>query len=375
MNEQKKHKKLSLTKYIPMIICFVIGGAIGFLLAEYFIESKDFTYFVAFLVAFIVGSYLQIIIHEAGHLVFGLLTGYKFCSFRIMSFTWIKEKDKIRFKKFSLAGTAGQCLMSPPDMKDGKFPVALYNLGGSLMNIIASLIFLAGFFVFRDVSYVSDFFITSALVGFMFAMTNGIPMKMNGVNNDGHNAFSISHNEKSMRSFWLQLKINALQTNGVRLKDMSEEWFEYPSYDEMNNSMIATIAVLSCNRMMDNHDFENANKTMTELLVSDASMIEIHRKLLLCDRIYCELISGNNEEATKLMDKKQKQFMKSMKSFPAVMRTEYTYALLCENNSLKAEKIKKVFDKRLASYPYAGEAQMEQEFVNIAMNRLVKKEV
>lgn len=33
---------------------------------------------------------LQTIVHEAGHLVCGLLSGYKFSSFRILSFTWLK---------------------------------------------------------------------------------------------------------------------------------------------------------------------------------------------------------------------------------------------------------------------------------------------
>ncbi len=69
--------------------------------------------------------FLQIILHEAGHLLFGLLTGYRFSSFRIGSFMWILQDGKIRFKRFSLAGTGGQCLLLPPPMVDGKMPYVL----------------------------------------------------------------------------------------------------------------------------------------------------------------------------------------------------------------------------------------------------------
>lgn len=51
--------------------------------------------------------FLQIIIHEAGHLIFGLLSGYRFCSFRIGSLMWIKKEGKLQLKRYSIAGTAG----------------------------------------------------------------------------------------------------------------------------------------------------------------------------------------------------------------------------------------------------------------------------
>lgn len=57
--------------------------------------------------------FIQIIIHEAGHLVFGLLSGYEFVSFRIGSITLAKYDNKYCFKRFHIAGTGGQCLMMP----------------------------------------------------------------------------------------------------------------------------------------------------------------------------------------------------------------------------------------------------------------------
>lgn len=375
MENQKKKKKFLSGKLTQMILGFLVGAVAGYVAMEYIVAIDDTKSFTVFLyemlltfILIIIGMYFQLIIHEAGHLIFGLLSGYKFRSFRIFSLTWIKDNGKIKFKNYSLAGTGGQCLMSPPDMNNGKFPVIAYNLGGVLMNIFTSVIFLALYFSLRDFRFVSSLMLIISLMGFFTALMNGIPLTIGNINNDGHNAISISRNKESMKAFWLQLKIHDEQADGKRLKDMPKEWFEYPEPEQMNNSMTATVAVFCCNRMIDEHDFENANRIMAELTESDASIIDIHRQLLICDMIYCELIGGNTDEAVKLMDKKQKNFMKSMKNYPSVMRTEYTYALLCEKNISKAQKIKSAFEKRLLSYPYSGEAKSEQELMKIADN-------
>ena len=54
---------------------------------------------------------LESIIHETGHFIFGKLTGYRFCSFRVQNFMWVKQDGKLRLKRLSLVGTGGQCLM------------------------------------------------------------------------------------------------------------------------------------------------------------------------------------------------------------------------------------------------------------------------
>lgn len=103
------------------------------------------------------GIFLQLTIHEAGHLVFGLKSGYRFSSFRIGSFMWLKENDKIVSRKLRLAGTGGQCLMVPPQMQDGKIPVILYNLGGSIMNLVASAVFLIIYLLIPEDTVISPF--------------------------------------------------------------------------------------------------------------------------------------------------------------------------------------------------------------------------
>ena len=55
------------------------------------------------------------------------------------------------------------------------------------------------------------------------------------------------------------MKINEEITNGNRLKDMPDEWFIIPENDELKNSMISVLAVFACNRLMDEHRFDEAD--------------------------------------------------------------------------------------------------------------------
>ena len=121
---------------------------------------------------------LHMIIHEIGHLICGLISGYKFSSFRIMNFILIQKNGKLKIKRLTIAGTGGQCLMAPPDMKDEKIPILLYNLGGPIFNLIAGIIFLLIFFILMPYPLVGASVFVFSLVGIIFAVLNGIPMPM-----------------------------------------------------------------------------------------------------------------------------------------------------------------------------------------------------
>lgn len=316
------------------------------------------------------GFFLQILIHESGHLVFGLLSGYRFSSFRIGNLIWIKNRHGIHLKRLSLAGTGGQCLMSPPDMAGGKMPFILYHLGGCIMNTVSALIFLGGCILFKIGLFLSVFFLITSLVGFVCAFLNGIPIHFGSADNDGFNAVSLGENLEALRSFWIQLKINEQSTNGVRIKDMPEEWFRVPSDEGMRNSMTAVMGVSAANRMMDAHKFDEAEQLIEHLLRMESGIAGLHRSLLICDRIYCELIKGSGQEWIDYMrDRQQKKFMQAMKNFPSVIRTEYVYALLFERDVESAEKIKKRFEEQVRSYPYESDVISEMELMRTAEQR------
>ena len=369
----KKKKKFKLMQVVPVIIFMIMGGLCGVLGAKYIDDNNyGFMGFIITILMLYAAILIQIIIHEGGHLVFGLLSGYKFSSFRIFNFMLIKEDGKFKIKNLSLAGTGGQCLMSPPELINGEIPYKLYNLGGSILNVIVSAIFLGVYAIWPEVQGGSIFLLILSIVGITFAFMNGVPMRLGIIDNDGYNALSLGKNSSALKAFWIQLKVNELASKGVRLKDMPDELFVIPNNEEMKNSMVAASGVFTCNRLIDEHKFEEAQKLINNFLKSDTAIIGLHRNLLICDEIFCKTILGNDkEEINSLLSKEQKKFMKSMKRFPSVVRTEYVYALLIEEDKNKADKIKNIFNKISKTYPYKSEIESEAELMKIAENKLI----
>lgn len=375
--KKEQKKKGQWQQWTVMGFFMLIGAVCGVLMVS-FMEQRgaenrsileDLIPLGVLFIGMYVGIFLQLTIHEAGHLVFGLKSGYQFSSFRIGSFMWLKENDKIVSKKLSLDGTGGQCLMVPPQMQDGKIPVILYNLGGCIMNLVASVVFLAIYLLTPKGTIISLFCLMMALIGVAIALMNGIPLRLGTVDNDGYNALSLGKNPDAMRAFWLQLKVNEQIAKGIRLKDMPDEWFAVPDDEAMQNSMVATQGVFATNRLMDQQRFAEADRLIAHLLKIDSGIIGLHRNLMICDRVYCELIQDNRKEILEeMLTKEQIKFMKAMKKFPSVVRTEYAYALLALKDTAKANAARELFEKVAKTYPYPSDVQSERELIGIADN-------
>lgn len=359
-----------------LLFMLCVGFACGFLMAGYMDSSgltggskgKSVLSWILLFAGLYLGIFLQTVIHEAGHLVFGLLTGYRFSSFRIGSFMWVMEEGKLHFCRLNVAGTGGQCLMLPPDMDGDKLPVVWYNLGGSLMNIIVSVLLLLSLLLVERGSFAETIILIIAVIGIVFALINGIPLHAGLVDNDGYNAVSLCKDKKARRAFWIQMKFVEETARGTRMKDMPGEWFAAPADEDMKNSMVAAIGVFACNRLMDEHRFAEADRLMEHCLEIESGIVGLHRSMLVCDRMYCELVGQNRPEVLEqLYTKEQKKFMKSMKKFPSVLRTEYACALLAEKDETKAEKIRGEFEKNAKTYPYAVDIESERELMERAV--------
>lgn len=362
-------KAKNILRSVVMILAFIcVGGICGWMIGRV-MESSDlgFVPLYALLMATVfLGIYLHIIVHEAGHLVCGLLSGYRFCSFRIGSLTLVRTEDGFVWKRYSLAGTGGQCLMAPPEMTDDRIPYVLYNLGGSLANFVLSAVLALLALITPPLA--SSLLLTAALLGLILGAANIIPMQAGGMPNDGHNALSLGKNPAALRAFRLQMTINEQLTQGKRLRELPAEWFELP--ETLTDPLVAAQAAYHCNRLLDEGNFAASDAQMERLQQSDAPLVEVHRRQLINDRLYLELIGENRPEITDAMlDKTQTQFMKAMKTNLSVLRTQYTLALLGDNDAEKAAEILKKFDKYASAYPYPGDAAAERELIELAQQK------
>ncbi len=354
-----------LLKVLIFIMVIFIGFPIGFTVGKMLSQgSEGGITFLELIVALIIAWHFNIIVHESGHLVFGLLTGYGFSSFRIWSLMLVKQEGKIRLRRFKLMGTSGQCLMTPPERGDSKASVILYNLGGVIFNIFLALICLTIGAVIPDVPLLTDILMFSGIISVFNAIINGIPMNVGGIiANDGMNALHLSKNPDAADAFRKQLLMNAAQTEGARISEMPDEWFTLPEGADMQNVHCASVAVFAASRPLDRGDTVAAEQEISSLLHSGYNIIGLHKNLLTCDLIYCRLINDPTADVTPLLTQELKNLMRSMKTYPSVIRTQFAIALFVDKDEKKAEDILASFDKQTKNFPYRQEIDVERNLM------------
>lgn len=369
--KQKKRNTLKVTLYY--VISLLCGVAIGFISTEFYlvngigVRNLSLIDMLIRLLLLVLAFLLQLFLHEAGHLVFGLLSGYGFVSFRIFNIMLINDHGHLLIRKLKVDGTLGQCLMSPPEPVNGHIPGLLYNMGGVIMNLLVSAAAVVFIYVFHDHKELIEWLFQFVLFGVVIALLNGIPFASNTISNDGANAIALESNPKANKAFYIQMKANAMLSQGVSLSGMPEEWFEVPDDADMENPLIATIGVFACNRMMEQHRFTDMEQLIVHFLSIPNGINDIHLQLLKCDLLFVRLLSGKQGELiTSLMDKPFHKVLKAMKDFPSVIRTQYTLALLYENDYPKAETYRSRLAAIAPSYPYHTDIMHEKDLMILA---------
>jgi len=374
---KKKNKKKEISPVLLTGIGIGLGFALGIFIFDDIPKELDFGQYmlhVGFvLLLFLFSFYIQMIIHEAGHLIAGLLSGYKFSSFRIGSLMLLKTQKGYSLKKYSLAGTGGQCLLIPPERKpDGSYPYKFYHLGGVLINLLTAILFLS-LSKAAAADICRTFLVNLSAMGFLCAVINGVPAKISGIATDGYNFINIGKEPFALEAMWRQLKINEAQTEGIRLKNTPAEWFTVPEDASKNNEIISSIVVFSANRAMDELDFAKAKEIISKIR-SDYRIIGLYETLLSLDAMTIDIIeNGKDADVSALYDKRNKAFLKAMSGFPSVIRTKYAVKLLKENNPDEAGKLKELFEKVAGKYPMSSDIESEQEIMERINELMITK--
>ena len=211
---------------LQLVGIMAVGAVVGYFVGKIAGDSLsgvDKPNIILFFITGVIAFILHIIVHEAGHLVFGLLSGYKFVSFRVFDFKIIKDENgKLSFRYEKIAGTGGQCLMRAPEYVEGKFKYKLYLLGGVIFNVLFSIVFW--------LILPSYYTLLFALIGFTLAFLNLIPMGFN----DGMTFYHASKDETTRFVLYLQLEYVYYQSIGKNLL------IEQPEIVEKINSLEIT---------------------------------------------------------------------------------------------------------------------------------------
>lgn len=319
----------------------LVGFLIGYFAVSHHLDSP-FVFLVLW-ISVLICLYIQIIIHEGGHLLFGLLTGYQLISFRIGKFMWVKEENGYQFKKFGVIGTGGQCLMIPPTNSKAFF---LYNAGGVILNLTTSLI--AILLAYQTSGALSAILFGFAIPGIYFGLMNGIPL-MFQVANDGYNIKMILKDKRAIDALYAQLRAAHQMSEGVRAKDIP--LYEIPSDADLNNPLFSTMYCINISHHLDegNYDlYRQQTETILQYKIMDFHRISLLNDLLMNEAMRCDNVDELKQYATKKVKSKV-----NLANNPLIAYIVYT---LIDKDEKKAKQAQTQFEKSVENHPYPAEA-------------------
>lgn len=342
------------------IVCFTDTSLSEYLLKLRSVEfGESVMAAVVGILAFIVSIFIIISFHELGHLVCGLVSGYKFVSFRILNLTFIKVDGKIKVKRYSVAGTGGQCLLTPPDLPLKNIPTFWYNFGGVFANILIGIIVLPLLWVVGH-PFVKEAVVVFLLTDVFLIAINGIPMKLSGIGNDGYNMLNLRKNLISKRALVIVLRANALLQKGVRSKDMPDEWFVVPDGIDYRNQLEISLPLMRASRLLDEMDYHKALKEFENIYDHRTEIISLYVNEVACELVYLRLMCGEPESAAELLDNRLRNYIKAYrKVMSSKERILSAIVLYLEKDNAKATEIYEKLLSRKNKYLLQGEVKSD----------------
>ena len=312
-------------------------------------------------VTFILTCLLQILLHEGGHLIGGLLSGYHFVSFRILNWTIIKEEGKMRIKHFSIAGTGGQCLLTPPEKPMKEIPVILYNLGGVIMNLLTATLSLILLITIEKLPYpIELFLIFNCIVGYFLGILNGIPFNFGAISNDANNMRLLLKDEQSKQTIAHLLHINAFVQKGMRPKEIPERYFTCNEPINYKNPLQINLYLMVIGKLMDEEQWEICYNKLEDLMKHKDEMLDLFVKETASELLFISLITGRKERAQELYTEELARYIQQYaKIMSSKQRILCAIALYMEEDRVKAEKIYKKLALQQDKLLMQGEVKMD----------------
>lgn len=377
-------KKMKIEQFIYSVISILgfacIGGCVGYVIGTIQkrmggnISGLKLGVMALLALAMIFLFYaINMCLHEIGHMIFGLMSGYEFNSLRFGKVMLAKENGRLRFCKYDMPGTGGQCIMTAPKMDAKKMPVVLYNLGGLFMNLF---VFLIGIIVFAVVKashvVVGMTFLILAMTSLVIMITNGLPFTQMGT--DGANTIILYKDKFAREAFRNQLEIVRYLSQNYSVREIPEELFLFDKQISMTNPLITTQAFSCFNYYFVSGKYKEAKEMALYILENTKSINQLHEKILYGEMLFITMVVDKDIEAAKKQFSLHKKELEKAAGFISIQRVLYAYYTLVEPSEKKASQYARLFENSAKNYPYAKDVAIEKEQFDMVAEVLKEKD-
>lgn len=238
------------------------------------------SYMIYIIPTIILSAFLQIVIHETGHMVGGLLTGWKLLYIQLYKYLFAKENGRYHWKR--VRNSAFQCMMYPEHGNDN--PI-LYTVMGCYMNLTAAVISLVAMLILYDIKcFLVLIWLT--LFGIIQFIINFIPSNKR-LCNDGSCCRILQSDITSRRSHNLQLLVARKLQEGHSYKMVTPELICLNS-NYAGNDITAYHAALEYYYHIDRSEYESARKALSKI-DRNADISPKVMNIILLEEVYLEL--------------------------------------------------------------------------------------
>lgn len=280
-------------------------------------------------VFFLVFGWLQIALHELGHLVFGLATGYRFLSYRIFTWVVVREHGKIRLKRQTINEALAQCLMVPKEHWDEEdYPYQLYLSGGVIFNAVFSL---AALLLLRITSLYPVHVWLFAAIGMYLVFSNTFPKRMN----DGNILKKCRENKDYRKMMYHQLRTVYFLSEGKQLSQLPPESFALSDEVPMKDPFSLYVVRLEYYKYLEQFDFERAANLLEQQWQMKDQIEMVDRIMIAAERLFCLSLQKKAEEARQLYYHQEIQHILKFEQV-TFKRLFAAYFLFVEQNPAKA---------------------------------------
>ena len=354
---------------IKKILSIILLGI--YFIGIYWFLSQTTEYPLAVILAMLASILFMIVTHELGHLIFGYLTGYRFISYRIFSLTLVKENGKFRFCRSSVPGTSGQCLMAPPEKKNGKYPFVLYHLGGILFcGILSLILIIVSFFLLPIHEALGMCLFIFGFVSFLTNLLNAIPTNGKSMVNDATNIRMALNSDAARDALWNQLQYCALHAQNLSTADMPEEIFFFPDEKELSNILVIWQVIANIEREEDLGNYEKAREYVYFVLDRAPYIFPLYEGILQSEAVFLDSLLGFGSAHTDRFYEKIKK-IKPLQNTASFQRAYYAHFALCKKDAEKAKEAKESLQKIMKKIPYPAELAFEKKQLEQIENLLI----
>ncbi len=354
---KKKKKKRNVKQLFLKGIFFTVSGIIGFAGLELIDAIPNFSFWdiLLALAVFAVSFPLHILLHELGHLIAGLVSGYQFIMFRFLNWVWIKTEQGISRRKQVVPGLLGQALMLPPENMDEP-PMVLYHSGGLIVNLLTALL-LMFLGVGSSNPRVTFYSLISAGVAFLLFYSNSYPRR----GTDGYNLMQIRKRPEALTEVTAVLRLYGGMVQGEPFVNLQRHIPQHLP-NTFGNPNTVTLYTAQAAVYFEKGHFEKARDLYETLWLNRKQLIHLHKPEVYLSYLFALLLTDPSHPDVEHI--KNTQTYKNMIEMKAAdsYKIHAAEAIYLDQDYEKAKHLLSIGKPLIATAPTVTEEKLEAQF-------------